>query len=76
MTASGYIMSGLDIVPREESERRLAAILVADALSVTFRGLHDHSGAGGSVSHICRVYPAAATKSWTGERTKAVTMRI
>jgi formylglycine-generating enzyme required for sulfatase activity/class 3 adenylate cyclase len=30
--APGYIMSSLDIVPREESERRLAAILVADVV--------------------------------------------
>ena len=37
--------------------------------------LHDHSGAGGSISHLFRVCPAAATESWTGERTKAVTLR-
>ena len=46
------------------------------ALPVTFRRLHDHSGAGGSISHLFRVCPAAATESWTGERTKAVTIRI
>jgi hypothetical protein len=45
-------------------------------LSVTFRRLQDHSGDGGSVSHICRVCPAAATESWTGERKKAVTIGI
>ena len=37
--------------------------------------LHDHSGAGGSISHLFRVCPPAATESWTGERRKAMTIR-
>ena len=58
------------------SGRRLDGAARRHALSVTFRRLHDHSGAGGSISHLFRVCPAAATESWTRERTKAVTIRI
>ena len=52
------------------------ALLDAMHDPVTFRRLHDHFGGGRRISHKCRVCPAAATESGTGERKKAVTIRI